>query len=197
MNYVQNFTGFLYLIVSSVTIFSLVLSFFYSVVIKSPRYRLLVVFTRIMYEIRSYLNRGTLDRLYHRHNVHFLSRWWNIGDPGKQTCKSLPTHECSSNWPFTRNKPLRQQVHKTLIHYPWQYWPHICLTIRNVHTWVRWTCRVKSVVSQVHDWVVHRLGVILGSVGHRVKIHKITPVKGKERSDLKIKDYVVLQKPQE
>ena len=27
------------------------------------------------------------------------------------------------------------------------------------------TCRVKSVVSQTHDWVVYRLGVILGSVG--------------------------------
>jgi hypothetical protein len=32
-------------------------------------------------------------------------------------------------------------------------------------------------------------------VGHRVKIHKITPVTGKERGDLEIKDY--LQKPQE
>ena len=34
-------------------------------------------------------------------------------------------------------------------------------------------------------------------LGHRLKIHKITPVKGKERDDLEIKDYVVLQKPQE
>jgi hypothetical protein len=37
----------------------------------------------------------------------------------------------------------------------------------------------------VHDWVVYRLGGIFGSVGHRVKIHKITP--GKERTDLEIK----------
>ena len=37
----------------------------------------------------------------------------------------------------------------------------------------------------------------MGSVGHRVKIHKITPTTGKERGDLEIKDYVVLQKPQE
>ena len=59
------------------------------------------------------------------------------------------------------------------------------------------TCQVKSASSQVHDWVVHRLGGLLGSVGHRVKIHKITPVTGKERGDLEIKDYVVLQKPQE
>eukprot|EP00001_Collodictyon_triciliatum_P160539 28208_3 len=44
---------------------------------------------------------------------------------------------------------------------------------------------------------VYRLGGILGSVGHKVKIHKITPATGKERGDLEIKDYVVLQKPQE
>jgi hypothetical protein len=49
----------------------------------------------------------------------------------------------------------------------------------------------------VHDWVVYRLGGIFGSVGHRVKIHKITPATGKERDDLEIKDYVVLQKPLE
>ncbi len=59
------------------------------------------------------------------------------------------------------------------------------------------TCKVKSAASQVHDWVVYRLGGIFGSVGHRVKIHKITPVADKERDDLEIKDYVVLQKPQE
>ncbi len=34
-------------------------------------------------------------------------------------------------------------------------------------------------------------------MGHRVKIHKITPATGKERGDLEIKDYVVLQKPLE
>jgi hypothetical protein len=59
------------------------------------------------------------------------------------------------------------------------------------------TCQVKSPDSQVHDWVVYWLGDILGSVGHRVKIHKITSPTGKEREDLEIKDYVVLQKPQE
>jgi hypothetical protein len=46
------------------------------------------------------------------------------------------------------------------------------------------TCQVKSAASQVHDWVVYRLGDILGSVGHRVKIHKVTPATGKERDDL-------------
>jgi hypothetical protein len=59
------------------------------------------------------------------------------------------------------------------------------------------TCKVKSTVSQAHDWVVYRLGGIFGSVGHRVKIHKITSSTGKERDDLEIKDYVVLQKPLE
>jgi hypothetical protein len=41
------------------------------------------------------------------------------------------------------------------------------------------TCQVKSRVSLVHDWVVYRLGGILGSVGHKVKIHKITPATDK------------------
>jgi hypothetical protein len=43
----------------------------------------------------------------------------------------------------------------------------------------------------------YKLSGFLGSVGHRVKIHKITPVTGKERDDLEVKDYVVFQKPQE
>ncbi len=55
----------------------------------------------------------------------------------------------------------------------------------------------KSATTQVHDWVVHRLGGILGSVGHRVKIHNITPATGKERGDVEIRDYVVLQKPRD
>ena len=46
------------------------------------------------------------------------------------------------------------------------------------------------------DWVLFRLGVVFGSVGHKVKIHKITPVTVKERGDIEIKDYVVLQKTQ-
>ena len=58
------------------------------------------------------------------------------------------------------------------------------------------TCQTKSPVSQVHDWVVSKMGSLLGSVGHRVKIHKITPATGKERGDLEIKDYIVLQEAQ-
>ena len=36
------------------------------------------------------------------------------------------------------------------------------------------TCQTKSASSQVHDWVVYKLGTLLGSVGHRVKIHMFT-----------------------
>ena len=57
------------------------------------------------------------------------------------------------------------------------------------------TCQTKSTTSQVHDWVVYNMGALLGSVGDKDKIHKITPGTGKERRDLEIKDYVVLQKP--
>jgi hypothetical protein len=53
------------------------------------------------------------------------------------------------------------------------------------------TCQAKYAVTQVHDWVVYRLGGVLGSVG-RVKIHNITPATGKERGDVEIRDYVVL-----
>ncbi len=56
--------------------------------------------------------------------------------------------------------------------------------------------QIQSEDLQVHDSVVYKLGALLGSVGHKVKIHKITPATGKERGDIEIKDYVVLQKPQ-
>jgi hypothetical protein len=59
-------------------------------------YHLSIGFTRLRYEIRSYLTRGILDLLCHRHNVLF-------------------------HWSFIRNKLgpvlLREKVHKTLIHY--------------------------------------------------------------------------------
>jgi hypothetical protein len=42
----------------------------------------------------------------------------------------------------------------------------------------------------------NKLGALLGSVGHKVKGHKITPATGKDRGDIEIKYYVVLQKPQ-
>ncbi len=66
-------------------------------------------------------------------------------------------------------------------------WDHLC----NLQT-----CQTKSAVSQVHDWVVYKLGTLLGSVGHRVIIHKITSATVKARGDIEIKDYVSLQKPE-
>ena len=51
------------------------------------------------------------------------------------------------------------------------------------------TCQVKSATSQAHDWVVYRLGDILGSVGHRVKIHEITDQKHR----LRVKNGVTLR----
>jgi hypothetical protein len=45
--------------------------------------------------------------------------------------------------------------------------------------------------------VLYQLGVSLASMGHKIKIHKMTTATGKERGDLEIKDYVVLQKPLE
>ncbi len=59
------------------------------------------------------------------------------------------------------------------------------------------TCQVKSAATQVHDWVVRRLGDILSSVVHRVKINNITPATGKERGDVEIRDYFILQKPRD
>jgi hypothetical protein len=53
-----------------------------------------------------------------------------------------------------------------------------------------------SVLLEIEQ-VVNKLGTLLGSVGHRVKIHKMTSVTGKERGDIEIKDYVVVQTPQE
>jgi hypothetical protein len=50
------------------------------------------------------------------------------------------------------------------------------------------TCQPKSAAPQVHEWVVYKLGALLGSVGHKVKIHKITPATVKKRGDIEIRD---------
>ena len=55
------------------------------------------------------------------------------------------------------------------------------------------TCQTQSAVSQVHDWVVYKLR-LFGSVGPKVQIHKITSGTGKERGDIEIKEYIVLEK---
>ncbi len=36
------------------------------------------------------------------------------------------------------------------------------------------TCETQSAALQANDWSVHKLGALFGSVGHKVKIHKIT-----------------------
>ena len=36
--------------------------------------------------------------------------------------------------------------------------------------------------------MVYKLGALLDSVGHKVKIHKITSATGKERGDIEIRD---------
>ncbi len=43
-----------------------------------------------------------------------------------------------------------------------------------------------------HEWIVYRLSLLLRSVGHRVKTHRITPADDNERYDIKIQDYVFL-----
>ena len=54
------------------------------------------------------------------------------------------------------------------------------------------TCHHQSATLTTHEWIVYRLSSMILSVGHRVKIHKVTPAVGNERDDVEIKDYVVL-----
>ena len=37
------------------------------------------------------------------------------------------------------------------------------------------TCQSQSSTLPTHEWIIYRLSLLLRSVGHRVKIHKITP----------------------
>ncbi len=37
------------------------------------------------------------------------------------------------------------------------------------------TCQCQSTTFPAHEWIVYRLSLLLPSVGHRVKIHRITP----------------------
>ncbi len=50
------------------------------------------------------------------------------------------------------------------------------------------SCQTQSVVLPSDNWVVYKLGALLGFVGHTVKIHKIsTPDTGKELGDIEHK----------
>jgi hypothetical protein len=55
-------------------------------------YRLSIVFTRFMCEIRSYLNRGILDRLYHRRNTLLPFEMYTLesGEPLSHTLNWKP-----------------------------------------------------------------------------------------------------------
>jgi len=46
-------------------------------------------------------------------------------------------------------------------------------------------------------FILLQINQLICTVGHRVKIHKITSATGKERGDVEIRDYVVLQKPRD
>jgi hypothetical protein len=49
-----------------------------------------------------------------------------------------------------------------------------------------------SAALPAHEWIVYRLSLLLRSVGHRGKTHRITPAAGNERGDIEIQDYVIL-----
>ncbi len=54
------------------------------------------------------------------------------------------------------------------------------------------TCHRQSPTLPAHEWIVYRLSLLLRSVGHRVKTHRITPDPDNERGDIEIQDYVFL-----
>ena len=49
------------------------------------------------------------------------------------------------------------------------------------------TCQRQSAVLIAHEWIVYKLSLLLRSVGHRVKPHKITPAPDNERGDIEIR----------
>jgi hypothetical protein len=57
----------------------------------------------------------------------------------------------------------------------------------HIQTWQR-----QSAALPTHDWIVYKLSLMLCSVGHRIKPHKVATAAGNERGDIEIKDYVVL-----
>ncbi len=56
------------------------------------------------------------------------------------------------------------------------------------------TCQCQSAALPAHEWIVYRLSLLLRSVGHRVKTHRITPVADNGRGDIEIQDYVILSR---
>jgi hypothetical protein len=54
------------------------------------------------------------------------------------------------------------------------------------------TCQRQSATLPSHEWIVYRLSLLLRSIVHRVKTHRITPTADNERGDIEIQDYVIL-----
>jgi hypothetical protein len=54
------------------------------------------------------------------------------------------------------------------------------------------TCQRQSAALSEYEWIAYRLSLLLRTVGHRVKTHRITPPVGNERGDIEIQDYVIL-----
>ncbi len=54
------------------------------------------------------------------------------------------------------------------------------------------TSQCQSVSLPTHEWINSKVSLLLRSVGHRIKTHKITPVLDNERGDIEIKDYFIL-----
>ena len=48
------------------------------------------------------------------------------------------------------------------------------------------TCPCQSAALPAHEWIVYNLSLLIRSVGHRVKPHKVTPATGNERGDVEI-----------
>ncbi len=54
------------------------------------------------------------------------------------------------------------------------------------------TCQCHDSPLPAHEWIVYSLSLLLRSVGHRVKTHRITTASDNERGDIEIQDYVIL-----
>jgi hypothetical protein len=73
-----------------------------------------IVFTILMWEIRSHLNQVILDRLCHRLNTSCLGRWWETGKFGIQTFKRLTIPGWWINWLSIHRRLFQEHVCKTL-----------------------------------------------------------------------------------
>jgi hypothetical protein len=97
--------------------------------------------------------------------------------------------KCSFNFRILLNSFCRQSIVSCAAHFTTQNRKTDLKTNGETNTFLL------GLSPQVHEWAVYKLDA-LGSVDHKVKIHETTTVTGKERGDIEIRDYVVLQNPQ-